>query len=220
MRMYPLFQLVFLSRKKARNITKLLSPTDIYTGKVLPEDVWTLEHVVPQSRITIPGRKNDLHNLGGLHTRINNTRGNKTFGDPDKFRDFKGCKISPTLFSPAVGKGEVARKCAYMFEQYGESIDAESVISQETLLKWNDMFPPTDDEKRKNELIYEAQGTFNKFVDDAHATINTFSNRAQLSPIGAGGGDYGHHHETKGFITAGKSLSSMMDGPDLGDSRS
>lgn len=155
------------SRKQAREITQILCPHDIYTGGALPKAVWTLEHVVPQSRIKNPGKKNDLHNLGGLHTRINNSRGNKAFGEPARSRDFKGCKVSQNLFSPLVGKGEVARKCAYMFEKYGPYIDMRSVISEDTMLHWNDLYPPTDEERRKNQLIYEAQGTFNRFVEDS-----------------------------------------------------
>lgn len=52
---------------------------------------------------------------------------------------------------------------------HSASIDISSVISQETMLKWNDMFPSSDHEKRRNELIYEVQGTLNGFVDDACA---------------------------------------------------
>jgi endonuclease I len=178
MRVHPLFigaHFILLSRKKSREFIKRLYPTDIYTGRALRTGVWTLEHVVPQSRISSPGRKHDLHNLGGLHTRINSRRGNKAFGDPANFKDLYGCQVSPNLFSPARGKGEVARKCAYMLEQYGELIDMPSVMSQETMLKWNDMFPPCDDEKRRNELIHEVQGSFNKFVEDAHAVTKLAS---------------------------------------------
>lgn len=159
--------LLFLSRKKARFEIRGVCPRDLYTGLELSKDVWTLEHVVPQSRIHPPGKMNDLHNLGGLHTRINSSRGNKKFGDPVKSRDFMGCRVSPTLFSPRVGKGEVARKCAYMIETYGEHIDVPSVIDSDTMIEWNHMYPPEDDEKRKNDFVYELQGTFNRFVEDS-----------------------------------------------------
>ena len=123
--------------------------------------------MVPQSRITSPGQKNDLHNLGGLHTRINSSRGNKKFGDPSVYRDFMGCKVSPTLFCPMVGKGEVARKCAYMIEMYGHHIDSSMLIDWDTMVEWNDTYPPLDDERRKNSLIFELQGTYNRFVEDS-----------------------------------------------------
>lgn len=166
--------ILFLSAKKAKMEIKKLYPRDIYTGLLLPKDVWTLEHVVPQSRVSHPGKKNDLHNLAGLHTRINSSRGNKKFGEPEKPRDFKGCKVSKTLFSPVVGKGEVARKCAYMIERYRESIDVDNLIDNDTMMDWNYMYPPEDDEKRRNEMIYEVQGTYNRFVEDSsilHETL-------------------------------------------------
>ena len=166
--------ILFLSAKKSKMEIKKLYPMDIYTGLLLPKDVWTLEHVVPQSRVSHPGKKNDLHNLAGLHTRINSSRGNKKFGEPVSPRDFKGCKVSKTLFSPVVGKGEVARKCAYMIERYGEGIDVYNLIDHDTMMIWNDMYPPGDDEKRRNEIIYDIQGTYNKFVEDSsilHETL-------------------------------------------------
>ena len=159
--------IVLYSRKEARRQIQIICPKDIYTGRVLDKGVWTLEHVVPQSRITHPGQKNDLHNLGGLHTRINSSRGNKKFGDPSVYRNFMGCKVSPTLFCPMVGKGEVSRKCAYMIEMYGNHIDSLMLIDRETMMEWNDMYPPLEDEKRKNSLIFELQGTYNRFIEDS-----------------------------------------------------
>lgn len=167
-------KLVFLSRKKARLEICKIYPKDIYTGLDLSKDVWTLEHVVPQSRIIRPGKENDMHNLAGLHTRINSSRGNKKFGDPVVYRDFRGCRVSPTLFSPLKGKGEVARKCAYMIERYGDCIDQKSLIDIETMLLWNDMYPPGDDEKRRNERIYELQNIYNRFIEDSSSLPETF----------------------------------------------
>lgn len=164
----------FLSSKQARMEIKKLHPKDIYTGLLLPKDVWTLEHVVPQSRVSHPGKKNDLHNLAGLHTRINSSRGNKKFGEPKSPRYFKGCKLSKNVFCPIVGKGEVARKCAYMIERYGLSIDIDNLIDNDTMMNWNCMYPPSDEEKRRNEIIYEIQGTYNRFVEDSsilHETL-------------------------------------------------
>ncbi|CAM9698492.1 unnamed protein product [Ectocarpus sp. 6 AP-2014] len=158
--------LVHFSKKQARDITKRLSPVDTYTGLTLPHPTWSLEHVVPQSRISPPGRKNDLHNLTGTHTRVNSMRGNKAFGNPATFKEFRGCKFSPVLFCPNSGKGEVARKVAYMTDLYGSSVDTASVISWETILEWNDRYPPNDNEKRKNELIFDLQGNWNRFIED------------------------------------------------------
>ena len=78
------------------------------------------------------------------------------------------------MFCPIVGKGEVARKCAYMIERYGHSIDIDNLIDNDTIMNWNYTYPPGDEEKRRNELIYEIQGTYNRFVEDSsilHETL-------------------------------------------------
>ena len=160
---------VNFSKKQARDITKRLSPADTYSGLTLPKPVWSLEHVIPQSRISPPGRKNDLHNLAGTHARVNSMRGNKAFGDPTAFTEFRGCKFSPSLFCPASGKGEVARIVAYMTDLYGDRVHTASVISRDTLLEWNDRYPPNDHEREKNTLVYDIQGTFNRFVENPAA---------------------------------------------------
>ena len=181
--------ILFLSAKRARVEIRKLYTRDIYTGLLLPKDVWTLEHVVPQSRVSHPGKKNDLHNLAGLHTKINSSRGNKKFGDPQRLqpnREFKGCMVSKTLFAPKVGKGEVARKCAYMIEQYGDSVDSYNLIDSETMLRWNYIYPPGDDEKRRNDMIYEIQGTYNRFVEDSsilHETLYLQQEESHRIPL-------------------------------------
>lgn len=76
-----------------------------------------------------------------------------------------------------MGRGEVARKCAYMASQYGLSVDLPRVISVDTMLEWNERYPPTDDEKRKNDLIYDVQGTYNQFVVDSSELGRVFDAR-------------------------------------------
>ena len=166
--------LMLLSRRRARTEMIRICPRDIYTGLFLEGPAWSLEHVVPQSRMKGSKGKNDLHNLGGLHTRINSSRGNKKFGEPVRPRDIMGCKVSPLLFSPMIGKGEVARKCAYMIEIYGDSIDVVNVIDVETMIEWNHMFPPGDEEKRKNDVIFNIQGSYNRFIEDSSSLHETF----------------------------------------------
>ena len=159
--------IVLLGRKNARIITKKINHSDLYTGKNLNDKIWTLEHVVPQSRVSNDGKKNDLHNLAGIESKLNSSRGNKKFGDcMYDYKLYEECKLSKKLFEPHFGKGDVARICAYMLETYGDSIDEDNLIDKETLLRWNYENPPCDKEKRKNELIYEVQGNYNRFIDD------------------------------------------------------
>jgi len=161
------FVVSYLSRKKARQVIKNICVKDLYTGYNLNDRIWTLEHVVPQSRINNNGKKNDLHNLVGISSILNKSRGNKKFGDSMfKYKIRDECRISKDLFSPFMGKGHVARTCAHMINMYGDAIDHDNLIDKNTLLRWNYDNPPDYDEKKRNELIYEIQGTYNKFIED------------------------------------------------------
>lgn len=168
--------IVFFSKKNAREIIHTICKTDLYTGKILHGRHWTLEHIVPQSLIYTGGKKNDLHNLAGVESVLNSSRGNKKFGDSMiSYKTYEECKISKNLFSPLIGKGDSARVCAYMIETYGGSIDKNNLIEDETILRWNYENPPSDYEKRKNELIYKLQGTYNRFVDN-HQSLQEIIN--------------------------------------------
>ncbi len=176
--------IVLLSRRKARVEIQKMFPHDLYTGKNLYNMKWTLEHIVPKSRMSMEGKRENLHNLGGIEFILNCTRGNKKFGDPLKnYKVYSGCKISKNLFSPMVGKGEVARTCAYMIETYQGSIDSKNLISNHTMEKWNDQFPPGDNEKRRNEIIYNIQGTYNRFVEDSKSLQEIIKPESTKIPI-------------------------------------
>lgn len=158
---------LFFSNKNTRIIIHSLCPRDLYTGNVLYSRQWTMEHIVPKSMISNKSKKNDLHNLSGVDYSLNNRRGNKKFGDGMiQYNIYDECKISIDLFSPVEGKGESARACAYMIESYGSLIDRDNVIDEDTMIRWNYENPPNDSEKRKNEIIYNIQGTYNRFTDD------------------------------------------------------
>ena len=158
--------ITILSRKKAREQIMNMCKTDLYTGEFLHGKCWTLEHIVPQSRFTTKKNINDLFNLSAVDSRLNSSRGNKKFGNVSGNKNIYGCRSSKYLFCPTMGKGEVSRSVAYMFDLYGYDIDMEKVIDIDTLLEWNDLYPPTDLEKEKNEIVYEIQNSYNKFVED------------------------------------------------------
>lgn len=113
------------------------------------------------------GNKNDLHNLCGIESRLNKSRGNKKFGDNMyDYRLLYDCKISKDLFNPMLGKGNIARTCYYMMKTYGDYIDNDNLIDHETLMRWNYDNPPGYHEKKKNELIFKTQGSYNIYIDD------------------------------------------------------
>lgn len=158
--------LFILSRKNARDEIMKICKHDLYTGNYLHGKAWSLEHIVPQSRFKDKSKINDLFNLSAIDVRLNSSRGNKKFGNVMGRDNNYGCKASKTLFCPPMGKGEVSRSIAYMIEQYGDLIDLENVIDIETLMTWNELFPPSDEEKLKNEFVYELQSSYNRFIED------------------------------------------------------
>ena len=52
----------------------------------------------------------------------------------------------------------------------------ENVIDSNTMKEWNELFPPNDEEKRKNDIIYDIQGNFNRYVEDSTLVFEIGSN--------------------------------------------
>lgn len=53
-------------------------------------------------------------------------------------------------------------------------VEERSHANVPTWLEWNERYPPTDDEKRKNDLVYDVQGTYNQFVVDSSELNRVF----------------------------------------------
>ena len=165
-----------LSQKNARDYIMTICKNDLYTGHYLHNKVWSLEHIIPQSRFMDKRKRNDLFNLDAIDVRLNSSRGNKKFGNVIGKDNNYGCKASKKLFCPPMGKGEVSRVIAYMYEEHGHVIDMENVIDPNTMKEWNELFPPNDEEKRKNDIIYDIQGNFNRYVEDSTLVFEIGSN--------------------------------------------
>lgn len=98
-------ELVFFSRQQARNITKRLSPVDLYSLQEPSSrrefgqwNTWCPE-AGSKARVEIT----TLNNRAGLHTHtgLNSSRGNNAFGEPKKaFRENWDVKYHPTCFAP------------------------------------------------------------------------------------------------------------------------
>jgi len=136
-----------------------------------------VEHVFPQSMFSghIPMRS-DLHHLMATLEHPNNVRGNLPFGvvkgTPD-YRNDAGAKRGDGFFEPPnFTKGRVARAMLYFYARYRNEDFFKDAASKfwnaqiETLLDWNRRFPPTVEERRRNELVQQFQGNRNPFVDD------------------------------------------------------
>lgn len=132
-----------------------------------------------------PGMGTDVHNLICADPSVNSTRNNKFYdyggrqvkdnspadgysGDTECFTD------SDSFEPPDSAKGIVARAVFYMACCYAK--DGLQIVEEpngdlqmgklSVLTEWNDLFPPTDWEKRRNRVICKYQGNSNPFIDD------------------------------------------------------
>lgn len=137
-----------------------------------------VEHVFPQSLFggVVPMRS-DLHILMATLEHPNGMRGSLPFGvvkgKPD-YRNSAGAKRGGGVFEPPdFTKGRVARAMLYFYARYsredffGRRSTRRFWNAQiETMLDWNRRFPPTVEERRRNDHVERFQGNRNPFVDD------------------------------------------------------
>lgn len=116
--------------------------------------------------------ESDLHNLYPSRRDLNMLRGSYRFGNiKGELRLFGGYdfEINPQarLIEPTpASQGEVARSMFYMANAYDLKIFSKQA---KTLAYWNKADQPSNEEKRRNDLIEELQGTRNHFIDQPNA---------------------------------------------------
>ena len=92
------------------------------------------------------------------------------FYDPHK--NYKNNKLK--IFIPYLeSRGIISRSIAYMKMTYPELV-LEKVIDLEILIKWNNQYPPTEIEKKQNEIINTIQGNYNPFIFNNRNIENNF----------------------------------------------
>lgn len=112
--------------------------------------------------------ESDLNNLWPAVGEVNADRSNFRYsefnGIPSQYgqckfvTDFKGRKVQPDDIS----KGQIARTYLYFQDQYGLEISDSQL---KLFNAWNKMYPVTDIERTRNNLIIKLQGHGNKFVE-------------------------------------------------------
>lgn len=141
---------------------------------------WNREHVFAKSLggYGESGPGADAHHLFASDNKVNGTRSNSKFGEvtngtqvKDSLGNLTDNYTSGSTFEPCdEAKGEVARAVLYMSVMYyntGYSTNVTNCFtSLQTCLDWNNEFPPTDREIRRNNVIYEDfQHNRNPFID-------------------------------------------------------
>jgi len=133
------------------------------------------EHTWPQSRFSEQFQnemqKSDLHHLFPTVSRANSARGNMEFGDvvtevespcPQSRRGFTSRNSGIHFEAPKSHKGNAARAIFYFSVRYKLGISAEEEVSLRT---WNRLDPVDDEERERNEKIFELQRARNPFID-------------------------------------------------------
>ena len=153
-----------------------------------------VEHVFPQSlfKQDLPMRS-DLHHLMATFEHPNGMRGSYPFGVVDGAPDYRndaGAKRGDRRFEPPdFTKGRVARAMLYFYARYKnepffrtERVAAFWNDQVETMLDWNRRFPPTVEERTRNDQVEAFQGNRNPFVDDP-GLAERIGRDALLSPL-------------------------------------
>lgn len=159
----------------------------LYCGRKWRDDRrgLNIEHVFPMSWVTRAlrcGRRKqcrdrsplfnrieaDLHNLYPSWRVINDARSSYRFGEiAGELRYFGKCDFEVDEQNrvveprPAV-RGEIARAMFYMQRAYGMVIYRRQAAM---LLDWHRTDPPSDEERRRNDVIEKLQGNRNPFID-------------------------------------------------------
>lgn len=134
------------------------------------------EHIYPQSHLRklsdnyIP--IGDLHHLHYIDRGVNSSRGNLPFteGKGEAERALKGKAWYPS----DEFKGDVARMLMYMYLRYNLPWHNVTTEGLGLLLKWNAEDKVSSLELQRNNIIEEAQGNRNPFIDNPYLATKIF----------------------------------------------
>ena len=137
-----------------------------------------VEHVWPQSffKDQLPMRA-DVHHLMATFIHPNGVRGSLPFcavSGSGQYHNKDGAKGDQSCFEPPdETKGRVARALLYFVTRYYDKSITNGSFSEEfwnekldLILGWNRDFPPTREERSRNDRVQSFQGNRNPFVDD------------------------------------------------------
>ena len=133
------------------------------------------EHIFPQSFTKRYNKANkDMHNIVLTNYYTNNLRSNK------KFVDSVNETAIHKYYSPCnYSRGIIARSLVYMKYTY-PLLNLSNVIEHDVLILWNELYPPTEVELRKNNIIYKYQGNKNIFIEDSKMLTRFINNNFNL----------------------------------------
>ena len=133
------------------------------------------EHIFPQSFTKYYSKANkDMHNIYLTTYYTNNLRSNK------KFSHIVDENTSKKVYIPCnYSRGTIARSLAYMKYSY-PLLNLSNVIDKNIILAWNELYPPTELELKKNNIIFNYQGNKNIFIEDYKMLTQFINNNFNL----------------------------------------
>lgn len=146
-------------------------------GKIPSSRVINCEHSWPQSRfnpqMSKSLQKTDLHHLYPVSNRANSSRSNHIFAEVNGSPINENCTSSKrgmaygssiTAFEPpTTHKGNVARALFYFSVRFKIQIDP---LEERYLRQWHEEDPVDNDERVRNQKIFEFQKNRNPFIDE------------------------------------------------------
>jgi deoxyribonuclease I len=112
--------------------------------------------------------ESDMHNLYPALKKINHARSSYAYAEIDGERrrfaecDFEIDRRKHRVEPRPASRGNIARAMFYMHDRYGINIYKRQ---GELLKQWHQEDPPDEQERRRNNVIEQIQGSRNKFID-------------------------------------------------------
>ena len=140
---------------------------------------WNREHVFPLSlgtpNLGSTGPGADAHHLRACDTQMNANRGNRPFA----LGSGNAAAVGQNWYPGDEWKGDVARMIMYMYLRYPTQCNASDVGAgpityssfdqmPDVFLIWNAEDTVSDFERQRNQIIFQAQGNRNPFVDNPY----------------------------------------------------
>lgn len=170
----------------------------INRGTAMQRGNLNAEHTWPQSKGAEGAAKADLHHLFPSDADVNSKRSSFPFGEVANVQwtapDHAGAgDISHlgtnsqgiTVFEPRNGeKGNVARALLYFYTCYAVNQAARPSLENfnvelPVLLKWHAQDPVDEQERARNDAVYQVQGNRNPYIDHPEyvSAVGAFQNR-------------------------------------------
>ncbi|KAJ8617074.1 hypothetical protein MRB53_013260 [Persea americana] len=175
---------------------------------------WNREHLWPRSYGLTDGPSlTDLHNIRPADVNVNSSRGNKYYGEcsshstdclkPANREAASDTQTDRKRWAPPLQvRGDIARSLMYMAVRYGfyqpggsphlqlsnsPSIEKGEMGLLSALLKWNELDPPSREEKLRNDRICKLyQHNRNPFIDHPEYANLIWKNASPSTPVAYG----------------------------------